>query len=83
MCHLTDFLSRPGCPFREFSYFIGDDREASSGISRTCSLNGCIESKQVGLVGNVLDYTCDTADFFRTLPQGFDLFRRLANSAGQ
>ena len=61
--HLADFLSRSGCPFRKFSYFVGDDSKATPGFSRTCSLDGRIESKQVGLVGNLLDYACDTANF--------------------
>ena len=61
---------------RQFSYFIGNNREAKSMLPGTGGLNGGVESEEVGLLGEVVNDFDDLADIISTLAKGIDNFPR-------
>mmetsp|Transcript_9625 Transcript_9625/g.22383 ORF Transcript_9625/g.22383 Transcript_9625/m.22383 type:complete len:774 (-) Transcript_9625:5462-7783(-) len=63
--------------FREALHLLGHHREATSGLTGRCGLNGGVQSQHVGLLGNVRDQLRDLADFLRGLAQPLDALGRL------
>ena len=55
-------------------YLGGDNSKSFPGFPGSCRFDGCIESKQVGLVRDVLNHHNDASDFlgpFHQLVDGF------------
>ena len=78
-----DFLGRLGGLHREHFDFAGNDGEPASGLSGPRRLDGCIESKQVGLAGDRLNELDHVADLLCRLGEpGISVVRRLGLADG-
>ena len=64
-----DFLRCHIDPLSQLAYLIGNHCKTTPHLAGPRSLNCGIERKQIGLVGNILDQTCNLANAVRTLSQ--------------
>ena len=70
--HGGNFGRGLGRTFSQFAYFVGDDGKAPALFAGPRRFDGRVECKEVGLVGDFLNYSGDTADFLRALAQLFN-----------
>ena len=54
--HRSYFFCRYDSAFSKFTNFICDHGKTTSLLSGSCGLNGCIQCKEVGLLGYFGDY---------------------------
>lgn len=60
--HGRDFFGGLRGPFGELPHFVGDYRESAPLLTRPSRFNGCIQSQEIRLIGDVIDDTDDLAD---------------------
>jgi hypothetical protein len=64
--HLADFAGGAGGPLSQCPYLIGNHGKAPSHFTGTGCLNGGIQGKQVGLVGDILNGAHNGPDLVRS-----------------
>ena len=65
--HHRDFLGGLAGTLGKFAHFVGDYGETTALGSSAGCLDGGIEGKEIGLIGNVVDDGDDATDLFRIL----------------
>ena len=58
-----------GRAFGELAHFVGHHGKAATGFARASCFDGCVECKQVGLIGDLADHVRDARDLGRLLAE--------------